>query len=198
MGQKKRRGAAAKAAPENSQMMVSFAMQLSAGQLISVTCKNVVDYPHEGIVSLPYGKMYLPDDAGVVMRNVRVIHFCRGDPDRSFPDGTTDGDPDSELRVRETNLAWFTSQGRDACIVAGPPSPFSPNRIVRNARELLGARDYNVFKRNCQSFANYCYYGKAVSNAVLTGGYIIGAGLVVAAGGVVYVANLLAHTPWAM
>ena len=176
---------AAKEAPETSQIMVSFAMQLSVGQLISVTCKNVVDYPHEGIVSLPYGKMYLPDDDTDVMRNVRVIHFCRGDPDRSFPDGTTEGDPDSELRVRETSLAWFTSQGRDACIVAGPPSPFSPIRIVRNARELLG-------KRNCQSFANYCYYGKAVSNAVLTGGYIIGAALIVAAGGVVYVANLLA------
>lgn len=190
MGQKKRRGAAAKAAPGISQMMVSFAMQLSAGQLISVTCKNVVDYPHEGIVSLPYGKVYSPDDADVVMRNVRVIHFCRGDPDQSFPDGTTEGDPDSELRVRETGLAWFTSQGRDACIVAGPPSPFPPNHIVRNARELLGARD------NCQSFANYCYHGKAVSNAaVLTGGYIIGAALIVAAGGAVYV---LAHTPWAM
>lgn len=170
-------------------------MQLSAGQLISVTCTNVVNYPHEGIVSLPYDKTYSPADTGVVMKNVRVIHFCRGDPDRSFPDGTAAGDPDSELRVRETSLAWFAFQGQDARIVAGPLSPFSPDRIVRNARELLGAREYN---RNCQSFANHCYYGKAVSNAILTGGYIIGAHLLAAAGAVVYVANQLAHTPWAL
>ncbi len=173
-------------------------MQLSAGQLISVTCTNVVNYPHEGIVSLPYDKTYSPADAGVVMKHVRVIHFCRGDPDRSFHDGTAAGDPDSELRVRETSLAWFASHGQDARIVAGPPSPFSPDRIVRNARELLGAREYNFFKRNCQSFANHCYYGKAVSNAILIAGNILGAALLVAAGTVVYIAHNLAHTPWAV
>ena len=76
--------------------------------------------------------------------------------------------------------------------------PFSPNCIVRNAMELLGEREYNLFNRNCQSFAIHCYYDKAISNAILTGGYIIGAALLVAAGAVVYVANQVAHTPWAM
>ena len=160
-------------------------MQLAAGQVISVT--NVDNDPHEGIVSLPCDALDVAD----VMKRTRVIHFCRGDPDQSFPDGTgtgtAAGDPDSERRVRETSLAWFVSHGRDPRIVGGPPSPFSPDRVVSNARGLLGARG--------QSLASHCYYGDAVGSAVRTGGYVVGAALVVAAGAVVYVANHLARAP---
>ena len=176
---------------------VSFAMQLTAGQLIRVTCTKVIDYPHDGIVSMAYNKSYSEADAADVMMSVRVIHFCRGDPQSGFPDGTR-GDPLDELRVRETTLAWFVAQGRAACIVAGPPSPFLPDRIVSKARDLLGAGEYKLAKRNCQSFASHCYYGRAVSVAVLHAGYTISASLVLVAGAVLVAAYQFAHTPWAM
>lgn len=44
----------------------------SRGQLIQVTCKNVIEYPHEG----SYQFLITPNDAAQadVMRLVRVIH----------------------------------------------------------------------------------------------------------------------------
>jgi hypothetical protein len=158
-------------------------MQLSTGQLIRVTCTNVLDYPHDGIVSVGYGAAYVHADAAGVLAAVRVIHFCRGDPaQRSFPDGAGPGDPLSHMLVRETSLAWFVSQGRDACIVAGPPSQYTPEQVVQRARQLLGA--------DCQSFATHCYYGVAHSEAVRRAGMWLAGGLVVLA------ATVYAAAPW--
>lgn len=98
-----------------------------------------------------------------------------------------------ELRVRETSLAWFVSQGKDPIIVVGPPSPFSPKQIVARARAMLGAGNYELHKRNCQSFATDCYYGVAFSEAVLRAGSTIAGGVVVAA---VVLAGFIASPPW--
>jgi hypothetical protein len=168
-----------------------FAMQLSAGDLIRVTCTNVLDYPHDGIVSVSYNKAYTASDTASVLADVRVIHFCKGDPDHAG------GAPLDELRVRETSLAWFVAHGKAPCIVGGPPSPYSPQQVVHNARSKLGAAEYKPHKRNCQSFATHCYYGVAVSEAVLRVGYTVAAALLALTVAVVYATEKFARTPWA-
>ena len=129
-----------------------------------------------------------------MLNSVHVIHFCRGDPQSLFDDGTGKA-PLDELLARETSLSWFVAQGRDTRIESGPPSPFSPDEVVKRARACLGAADYKARKRNYQSFAIHCYYGVAHSAAVVRAGYLI-AGAVVVAGAVVAAATQLASTPW--
>lgn len=165
-------------------------MRLAASQLIRVTCTNVVDYPHDGIVSQALERSYSPDEAEMVAHAVRVIHFCRGDPHSAFDDGAGDA-PIDELRVRETTLAWFMRQGRDAHIVIGPPSPFSPGEIVGRARASLGLGGHAFCKRNFQSFATNCYYGVAHSEAVLRAGYWIAGGLVALAVSLIFTSQHL-------
>jgi hypothetical protein len=176
-----------------------FAMQLSGGQIVKVTCNRVLDYPHDGIVSRSYNKEYTARDASDVLNSVHVIHFCRGDPQPLFDDGSGKA-PLDELRVRETSLSWFVAQGRDPRIGSGPPSPFSPDEVVKRARACLGAADYKARKRNCQSFATHCYYGVDHSAAVVRAGYLIAGavmvGAVVVAGAVVASVTQLASTPW--
>lgn len=169
------------------QPIIQLAMQLEAGQLVRVTCSNVIGYPHDGIVSVAYGREYTAASAADVLEAVRVIHFCRGEP------GGEDAD---ELRVRETSLAWFVGMGKDAHIVVGAPPAFPPDVIVRRARARLGEGGYRVHRRNCKSFATDCYYGRAVLQAVINVGYGIAASLVLIAGAVVYAAHQFAHTPW--
>jgi hypothetical protein len=173
-------------------------MQLSAGDLIRVTCTNVLDYPHDGIVSVSYNKAYSASDGpSGLLADVRVIHFCKGDPTANTGvDDGTGGAPLGELRVRETSLAWFVAQGKAPCIVGGPPSPYTPQQVVHNARSKLGAADYKPHKRHCQSFASHCYYGVAVSEVVLRVGYTVAAALLALSLAVLYATEKFARTPW--
>ena len=164
-------------------------MQLYPGQLIRVTCGSIVKFPHDGIVSKTTSGVQTSQD-------VCVIHFCRADPAQLFCDGAADQAPET-LVVRETMLSWFLASGTDAIVVAGPPSPFMPNEVVRRARSKLGAAEYKLHKRNCQSFATHCYNGKAFSEAVESAGQIIAGALVVLAVAVYLAAKQFASTPWA-
>jgi hypothetical protein len=168
-----------------------------AGQIIRVTCSNVLDYPHDGIVSLAHSSVHSDKDAPQVLHNVRVLHFCRGDPHSSFDDGAGTAARD-ELRVRETSLAWFCDQGKQPRMVGGPPSAYSPEEVVRRARRYLGASEYDLKRRN---FVTHCYYGISRSEAVMRAGYVLAGGVLAAAvcvaGAVLYAAGQMAHTPWA-
>lgn len=177
------------------QLTAEFRMGLQAGQIISITCVSAgITYPHYGIIVVGAPKQLADAD---VLQYVRVVHFCRGDPSSLFDDGTM-GAPQEELRVRETTLAWFISMGTEPKIVVDitkPPS-FSVGVIVRRARSFLGAADYKVYKRKCQSFVTHCVYGQALSYTVQRAGMLIG-GTVIAFGACIIVASYrLAITQW--
>ncbi|XP_060558526.1 phospholipase A and acyltransferase 4-like [Ruditapes philippinarum] len=44
--------------------------------------------------------------------------------------------------------------------------PYPRETIVKRAESKLGSNDYNVLKWNCEHFATWCRYGKAVSKQV--------------------------------
>ena len=62
-----------------------------------------------------------------------------------------------------TTLEEF-SQGRSVEIVHHKNQDF--NRTVERAYERLGEDLYNLFINNCESFANWCVYGKNESKQV--------------------------------
>lgn len=44
--------------------------------------------------------------------------------------------------------------------------PFSKAEIVRRAKKRLGRHEYDLLKNNCEHFATWCRYGKAMSKQV--------------------------------
>ncbi len=60
--------------------------------------------------------------------------------------------------VEEVSLSRF-ARGRPVRIVAHPESRYSPQEIVRRARERLGENDYRLLTNNCEHFCNWCLSG---------------------------------------
>lgn len=111
-------------------------------------------YPHDGIIS----------EVGDNIDSIKVIHFTNKDPECTEDDGANNKDG---LYVRRTSLRYFlkNSSVKDTEIEA-KQSVFLPETVVNRAESLLGTSDYDLKKRNCQSFASHCYFGKADSPAV--------------------------------
>ena len=112
---------------------------------------------------------------------ISIIHFC-----------SPIGNPDGINEIRETNMAWFLENGKDAQLVKTKPK-FPYPVVLERARTQLGKGDYNLSTRNCQHFASHCYTGNAYSTQVLVGGT---AGVVVIAFGAICAIHGFAGYPW--
>ena len=112
---------------------------------------------------------------------ISIIHFC-----------SPIGNPDGINEIRETNMAWFLENGKDAQLVKTKPK-FPYSVVLERARTQLGKGDYNLSTRNCQHFASHCYTGNAYSTQVLVGGT---AGVVVIAFGAICAIHGFAGYPW--
>ncbi len=79
--------------------------------------------------------------------------------------------------------------------VTRPPA-YPPAVIVLRARGFLGARDYRMVSRNCQSFVTHCVYGTAFTDAVQRAGLYVGGAIMALGLCVIVAAYELSHTPW--
>ncbi|GFO11377.1 hras-like suppressor 3 [Plakobranchus ocellatus] len=56
------------------------------------------------------------------------------------------------------NVKIYVNNSRDAVL-----RPYPPAIIVKRAMSKLGKTEYNLYKNNCEHFANWCRYGRAGS-----------------------------------
>jgi hypothetical protein len=132
-------------------------------------------YTHDGIVS--------EVNAG----DMKIIHFSM-----PLPGGR-------ERVVRETDLPGFLGGcSENRLKVRMKRTHIPPEEVVLRARQHLGAADYDVFNRNCQSFASWCYTGKAISREVQIAGMILAAvgTVAVAAASTVMISNARGDHGW--
>lgn len=64
---------------------------------------------------------------------------------------------------------------------------FDPKEVVKRALRMLGPLNYNILWSNCEHFASWCRYGKAISQQadnLLTAGMIFGSLVII--GGLLY------------
>jgi hypothetical protein len=149
--------------------------------------KSSVSSAHDGILVVGAPEKAMSDAA--LLRHMRIVHFCKGNPQSEFDDGALHA-PMDEMRVRETSLAWFLRDGTAPEIVDNltRTPAFPPDVIVQRARSFLGAKRYNV--------STYCVYGNALSEAVQRVGLYIGGALVTVGLCVVLATRELVRTPW--
>ena len=114
---------------------------------LRVDCVNSfgIAFEHDGIV------VGVSDPADST--KIEVVHFAWSEP--------------AERRVIvSTTLQAFLAMGDGARVVVAEQPSFSSEGVVVRARSQLGRADYNIFGRNCQHFAHWCYHGSAFSRQV--------------------------------
>lgn len=147
-------------------------------------------YPHEAIVSYVPVKSSRSDQS--ILDNIKVIHFTTANLDENEAD---------EKEVMETSLRHFLEDSTpDDTEVESELSPFPADEIVRAALGLIGANGYILRKRNCQSFARHCYFGRADSPGVrvasrLIAGSVVAAALIIG-GAILWVGETASRTPF--
>lgn len=145
-------------------------------------------YPHEAIVS------YVPTKASrnehtSILDAIKVIHF------------TSSTDFDEKIVVKETSLRRFLVDSiPNDTEIESEPSPFPAHEIVQTAFDLIGADGYILRKRNCQSFARHCYFGRANSPGVrvasrLIAGSVVAAALIIGSA-ILWVGETSSRTPF--
>ena len=97
---------------------------------------------------------------GIYIGHNKVIHYSAPEDDSIFDN--------RNIEIRKGDLKENFLRG-DTLEVNIPYSSFYYRFIVcRRAKKLLGVhkfrdQDYDLLKNNCEHFANYCYFGEAVS-----------------------------------
>lgn len=97
---------------------------------------------------------------GIYIGHNQVIHYSAPEDDSIFDN--------RNIEIRKGDLKENFLRG-DTLEVNIPYSSFYYRFIVcRRAKKLLGVhkfrdQDYDLLKNNCEHFANYCYFGEAVS-----------------------------------
>lgn len=97
---------------------------------------------------------------GIYIGHNKVIHYSAPEDDSIFDN--------RNIEIRKGDLQENFLRG-DTLEVNIPYSSFYYRFIVcRRAKKLLGVhkfrdQDYDLLKNNCEHFANYCYFGEAVS-----------------------------------
>ena len=97
---------------------------------------------------------------GIYIGHNQVIHYSAPEDDSIFDN--------RNIEIRKGDLKANFLRG-DTLEVNIPYSSFYYRFIVcRRAKKLLGVhkfrdQDYDLLKNNCEHFANYCYFGEAVS-----------------------------------
>ena len=97
---------------------------------------------------------------GIYIGHNQVIHYSAPEDDSIFDN--------RNIEIRKGDLKENFLRG-DTLEVNIPYSSFYYRFIVcRRAKKLLGVHkfrdvDYDLLKNNCEHFANYCYFGEAVS-----------------------------------
>jgi len=131
----------------------SYGDSISPGDHISITRKinDMITYNHHGIY----------------IGNNEVIHYT----DESF-------NP-QEAIIKKTSLKKFigTSNKNTRTIIKYGNSdtsdnsvygsvPFDSTTVINRAYSRLGEQEYDLFKNNCEHFANYCNIGKSESGQI--------------------------------
>lgn len=155
--------------------ITGFMSELEPGAWVQIDYAVAgIQYPHDGIVS----------EVGEGGR-VRIVHFCK-------PPG---GGTGTRRVICETDLAVFLNGGERPRFVFPARRPFAAATVVARARSQIGAANYDLLGRNCQSFASWCCVGTAFSQEVHKYG-MIGAAM----GAVITVLSLAlvaaARAPW--
>ena len=97
---------------------------------------------------------------GIYIGHNKVIHYSAPEDDSIFDN--------RNIEIRKGDLKENFLRG-DTLEVNIPYSSFYYRFIVcKRAKKLLGVHkfrdvDYDLLKNNCEHFANYCYFGEAVS-----------------------------------
>ncbi len=97
---------------------------------------------------------------GIYIGHNKVIHYSAPEDDSIFDN--------RNIEIRKGDLKENFLRG-DTLEVNIPYSSFYYRFIVcKRAKKLLGVhkfrdQDYDLLKNNCEHFANYCYFGEAVS-----------------------------------
>ena len=97
---------------------------------------------------------------GIYIGHNKVIHYSAPEDDSIFDN--------RNIEIRKGDLQENFLRG-DTLEVNIPYSSFYYRFIVcKRAKKLLGVhkfrdQDYDLLKNNCEHFANYCYFGEAVS-----------------------------------
>ena len=97
---------------------------------------------------------------GIYIGHNKVIHYSAPEDDSIFDN--------RNIEIRKGDLKENFLRG-DTLEVNIPYSSFYYRFIVcRRAKKLLGVhkfrdQDYDLLRNNCEHFANYCYFGEAVS-----------------------------------
>jgi len=97
---------------------------------------------------------------GIYIGHNKVIHYSAPEDDSIFDN--------RKIEIRKGELDKNFLRG-DVLEVNIPYSSFYYRFVVcRRAKKLLGVhkfrdQDYDLLKNNCEHFANYCYFGEAVS-----------------------------------
>ena len=89
---------------------------------------------------------------GVFVSNDEVIHFTTAEDD-----GILDW---SKARVMQTDLQQFLRGGRLEIVKHDPSKLYPVDDIVEYARDCVGDTGYNLFRENCEHFANECVIGE--------------------------------------
>ena len=89
---------------------------------------------------------------GVFISNDEVIHFTTAEDD-----GILDW---SKARVMQTDLQQFLRGGRLEIVKHDPSKLYPVDDIVEYARDCVGDTGYNLFRENCEHFANECVIGE--------------------------------------
>ena len=119
---------------------------MAPGMWLQLQCVNRwgISFKHDGIV------VDVSDSSDAAI--IEVLHFA--------------WQAAEEKRVIcSTTLEGFLACGTNARIISAQSS-FTPAVVVARARSQLGRADYNLFGRNCQHFAYWCYNGSAFSREV--------------------------------
>lgn len=123
-----------------------------SGTHIYVTKSNGVTYQHHGIY----------------VGNNRVVHYH----------GTTKSK--AEASIQETTLEVFLQgKSKDTYYFVDHQNSYAPEEIVRRARSRIGQRNYQLWGRNCEHFAQWCATGNGISSQVETVGIAVVAASVV-------------------
>ncbi|VDI35978.1 Hypothetical predicted protein [Mytilus galloprovincialis] len=128
----------------------------------------------------------------VYIGNQEVVHVAGIDgpvashPAHSF---SISGVNFNKAEVRKENV--FKVVGNSKCTVNNSKDRehrcFTPKKIVERALGMIGPLQYNLLWRNCEHFASWCRYDKAVSKQadnVLTASMIVGTLAII--GGLLY------------
>ncbi len=89
---------------------------------------------------------------GVFVSNDEVIHFTTAEDD-----GILDW---SKARVMQTDLQQFLRGGELEVVKHDESKLYPVDDIVEYARDCVGDTGYNLFRENCEHFANECVIGE--------------------------------------